>query len=74
MIENRGNFVFLQPNSRIIEAMYYNRLVEKQIELKLKTLGAVVVAGPKFCGKTPLVCFALPITKYQIRGVANGYT
>lgn len=32
--------------------MYYNRLVEKQIELKLKTSGAVVVAGPKFCGKT----------------------
>lgn len=32
--------------------MYYNRLVEKEIELKLKTSGAVVVAGPKFCGKT----------------------
>ncbi len=32
--------------------MYYNRLVEKEIELKLKTSGAVVVTGPKFCGKT----------------------
>lgn len=32
--------------------MYYNRLVEKEIELKLKTSGAVIVAGPKFCGKT----------------------
>lgn len=32
--------------------MYYKRLVEKEIELKLKTSGAVVVAGPKFCGKT----------------------
>ena len=32
--------------------MYYSRLVEKEIELKLKTSGAVVVAGPKFCGKT----------------------
>ncbi len=32
--------------------MYYNRLVEKEIELKLKTSGAIVVAGPKFCGKT----------------------
>ena len=32
--------------------MYYNRLIEKEIELKLKTSGAVVVAGPKFCGKT----------------------
>ena len=26
--------------------MYFNRLVEKEIELKLKTSGAVVVAGP----------------------------
>lgn len=32
--------------------MYYKRLIEKDIELKLKTSGAVVVAGPKFCGKT----------------------
>lgn len=32
--------------------MYYHRLVEKEIEMKLKTSGAVVVAGPKFCGKT----------------------
>ena len=32
--------------------IYYNSLVEKGIELKLKTSGAVVVAGPKFCGKT----------------------
>ena len=34
------------------KAMYFNRLVEKEIELKLRTSGAVVVAGPKFCGKT----------------------
>ena len=32
--------------------MYYSRLVEKEIELKLRTSGAVVVAGPKFFGKT----------------------
>ena len=32
--------------------MYYERLIEEQIALKLKTSGAVVVAGPKFCGKT----------------------
>ena len=32
--------------------MYYSRLIEKEIELKLRTSGAVVVAGPKFCGKT----------------------
>ena len=32
--------------------MYISRLVEKEIEMKLKTSGAVVVAGPKFCGKT----------------------
>ena len=32
--------------------MYYKRLIEDQIALKLKTSGAVVVAGPKFWGKT----------------------
>lgn len=32
--------------------MYYKRLIEKDIELKLRTSGAVVVAGLKFCGKT----------------------
>lgn len=32
--------------------MYYHRLIEKEIELKLRTAGAVLVAGPKFCGKT----------------------
>ena len=32
--------------------MYYDRLVEKELELKLRSSGAVVVAGPKFCGKT----------------------
>lgn len=32
--------------------MYYSRLIEKEIELKLRTSGAIVVAEPKFCGKT----------------------
>ncbi len=32
--------------------MYYQRLIEKIIDLKLKSSGALVVAGPKFCGKT----------------------
>lgn len=31
--------------------MYYQRLIEKEIELKLRTSGGGV-AGPKFCGKT----------------------
>jgi len=31
---------------------YFSRLIEKQIEQKLKSSGAVLVAGPKFCGKT----------------------
>lgn len=31
---------------------YYKRYIEKIIERKLKTSGAVLVAGPKFCGKT----------------------
>jgi len=32
--------------------MYYKRLIESEIERKLMTSGAIVVAGPKFCGKT----------------------
>ncbi len=32
--------------------MYYRRLVEQEIERKLRSSGAVVVAGPRFCGKT----------------------
>lgn len=32
--------------------MYYDRLVEKEIGRKLRSSGAVLVAGPKFCGKT----------------------
>ena len=32
--------------------MYYERYADKFIEKALKTSGAVLVAGPKFCGKT----------------------
>ena len=32
--------------------MYFPRYIEKEIERKLKTSGAILVAGPKFCGKT----------------------
>ena len=31
---------------------YYTRLIESKIQSKLKSSGAVLVAGPKFCGKT----------------------
>lgn len=31
---------------------YFKRLIETKIESKLKSSGAVLVAGPKFCGKT----------------------
>ena len=31
---------------------YFNRYIEKIIERKLKSSGAILVAGPKFCGKT----------------------
>lgn len=31
---------------------YYPRLVEKEIERKLRSSGAILVSGPKFCGKT----------------------
>jgi hypothetical protein len=31
---------------------YFDRLIEKKLEDKLKSSGAVLLAGPKFCGKT----------------------
>lgn len=31
---------------------YFSRLIESKIEKKLKSSGALLVAGPKFCGKT----------------------
>lgn len=53
MIENLGNFLyFCAINDTKSKFMYYQRLIEEAITLKLKTSGAVVVAGPKFCGKT----------------------
>lgn len=32
--------------------MYIQRIIEKEISLKLKASGAVLIKGPKFCGKT----------------------
>lgn len=32
--------------------MYHKRIIEKEIERKLRSSGAVLVAGPQFCGKT----------------------
>ena len=64
--------------------MYYNRLVEKEIELKLKTSGAVIVAGPKFCGKTTTCMLyqksfvklntkqSITMARMNPRGVLNG--
>lgn len=66
--------------------MYYNRLVEKEIELKLKTSGAIVVVGPKFCGKTTTCMLyqksfvklntkeAIAMARINPRGVLNGET
>lgn len=31
---------------------YYPRLIDKQLERKLHSIGCVLVSGPKFCGKT----------------------
>ena len=45
-------------------AKYYERLIEKSIERKMKSSGAVVVEGPKFCGKTTT---ALRYAKSNIR-------
>lgn len=52
--------------------MYYKRLIEKDIELKLRTSGAVVVAGPKFCGKTT-TCMLYQKKFCEIKHKTNNY-
>lgn len=66
--------------------MYYNRLVEKEIERKLRTSGAIVVAGPKFCGKTTTCMLyqksfvklntkqSITMARMNPKGVLNGET
>lgn len=45
-------------------AEYYERFIENAIEKKLKSSGAIVIEGPKFCGKTTT---ALRYAKSSIR-------
>lgn len=45
-------------------AEYYDRLIERKIENKMKSSGAVAIEGPKFCGKTTT---ALRYAKSDIR-------
>ena len=63
--------------------MYYERLIEEQIALKLRTSGAVVVAGPKFCGTTTCMRYqrsfvklntkqAITMARMNPRGVLQG--
>ena len=70
--------------SKVNQRMYYNRLIEKEIELKLRTSGAVVVAGPRFCGKTTTCMLyqksfvklntkqSITMARMNPRGVLNG--
>ncbi len=64
--------------------MYYQRLIEENIALKLKSSGAVLVTGPKFCGKTTTCMLfqksfaklntkqAINIARMNPRSVLNG--
>lgn len=45
-------------------AEYYDRLIERIIEKKMKSSGAIAIEGPKFCGKTTT---ALRYAKSDIR-------
>jgi len=47
---------------------YYPRFAEKQIEKKLRTSGAVLIEGPKFCGKTTT---SMRYAKSSIRLITN---
>lgn len=63
---------------------YYPRLIESKIDKKLKSSGAVLVAGPKFCGKTTTCMLyqksfiklntkqSIDLAKLNTAGVLNG--
>jgi len=65
---------------------YYTRYVEKEIERRMKSSGAVVVEGPKFCGKTTTsmryaessirlnTSSAISLAKLETHGVLSGKT
>jgi predicted AAA+ superfamily ATPase len=67
-------------------AEYYKRYIENTIEKKLKSSGAVVVEGPKFCGKTTTslryanssirlnTLQAIDLAKLETRNVLRGDT
>lgn len=67
-------------------AEYYKRYIENTIEKKLKSSGAVVVEGPKFCGKTTTslryanssirlnTLQAIELAKLETRNVLRGDT
>lgn len=52
--------------------MYLKRIIEAQIERKLKSSGAVLIAGPKFCGKTTTAMrFARSVKKLSTESAIN---
>lgn len=67
-------------------ADYYNRFVEHTIERKLKSSGAVVIEGPKFCGKTTTslryakssvrlnTAHSIELAKLETRNILKGET
>lgn len=67
-------------------AEYYNRFIEKNIERKMRSSGAVVIEGPKFCGKTTTAlryakssirlntAHSIELAKLETRNILNGET
>ncbi len=53
-------------------AQYYSRYIEESIRRKLKSCGVVLVAGPKFCGKTTTSSiFAKSVAKLNTSAAIN---
>lgn len=48
-----------------MENSYYKRYIENTIERKLKTSGAILISGPRFCGKTT-TCLRYAESIYRI--------
>ena len=45
-------YVMISPRSDNVEKVYLPRILDKLLEERLESVGAVLIAGPKWCGKT----------------------
>lgn len=63
---------FIFASKKSLMDKYLKRIIESQIERKMKSSGAVLIAGPKFCGKTTTALrFAKSVRKLSTESAIN---